>query len=971
MYTSRDPQHVHRLQSHLHQLQKSNDALALARGLLDSPSLNCKYFGALTYTVAIHEGKVVDRPALYADLLRRVHTLAAEFVVRKLMANVAVLFLQQPGLPDPVVGLAAAMAQLPGLALPQSLPALAPAQLAKLLLLFAILAEEAARSATHDAHTRVRDHIYPQLLVAYEYMAVAKRQAGLSPDLEAQALATLEAWMLYVPNVGGDARYGDLAPLFDYVFLHFPENFDFDADLDACRRSFAVFNDVLELNPSLVPHDQKQHIYALLFGAWGKAFVALLQDPESRHNYHDEAAAYVELVLTVLLLNSLRLSKSILDESTQNILQMATDLSALSGVPFVDDFVSDRMLVFWAELASVYEDLSDVFDVLFEAHDDPQFQNAFEHERTRLFNHIATIYWRKIHFPPAHVYGEIRTEFALFRVSVLDFFLGVYSLLKAPFYRMMASALIDASQDLGIPEKASDVEATMFLIYKINDDSVYFESQAASLVPHAAEIFALGLLGKFLGSAANERLLSTLVLFLSSNEFFFKSREGSVYLEQVFHVLLPLALSGNSSLSLLASKVTAKLCEECSTHLGGLLPDLEAVVVRMLRDAAVDSLIRLRMFNAYSAIAKSTTNVETHSRTIAEMLRAIQECAQASSGGSEAYEEYVVSLLSCIVNIARGSTLLDDEIDSLSTEEQNGYQQFWARDPQGVKLSVLDTINKFSIEHPALSQKTIVVEKCCMILRAGMGEKLGGPFDVGTQMILQYVASLMAVTKNANSVPYIYGLAECCVSANFREMSPSMIEFLVELVFTSRIDFLGSDPDMVKAAVDLFTKILECKPSLLIFLPVFGASILPFASDALGATELYIIKSVLKFWGCFFNLKKGSADDQAEVQRLFLICGNYVTSKLMDSFISAPRSSLDHYFSIFRGVVAKFPLQFKAWLVDALTNLQGSKPKLEAKNLEMFVHKLMVTRGRRTANDVLKLFWLEVNGQIEYSTQRI
>ncbi|KAM9920831.1 hypothetical protein OXX59_006953 [Metschnikowia pulcherrima] len=385
------------------------------------------------------------------------------------------------------------------------------------------------------------------------------------------------------------------------------------------------------------------------------------------------------------------------------------------------------------------------------------------------------------------------------------------------------------------------------------------------------------------------------------------------------------------------------------------------------------------MFNAFSVIARSIRDVQEHGKILSGMVSAIANAASLairssdlSENLSEKQEDYLSSLLSCLVNIAKGSSLSDDEIDEMSEQDQIAYREFWSKDPFGVKHIVLSIVQEFSFSDSKLAQNTIFVEKCALILKAGLGERLGGGFDVGNDAIIQFLMSLMEVTSNPNAVPLIFGLAECLVSTEYQNLDPTLVQQLVQSLFTNKLSFLKTDPDMIKSAIDLFSKLLECKPSLILHTDIFSTTILQFAVEGLAANESFVVKSISRFWASILSLRRGTSDDHAEYQRIFTEMNviPIVTSRLVSSFVGAARSNLEYYYMIFRGMIGKFPVQFKNSLLNTL-NDETLVRKIGIKELDLFVHKLMVTRGRRTANDVLKSFWLAANGFVEYNTQKI
>lgn len=969
--------------------------MLLASNLLQLPSKNCKYFGALTFTVVIQNSSLdADKAQEMANIIySHLSGLISDpsqtgpnlFIIRKLMSNISLLYLKEH-LQNPLWQFVR-MFRSEDQSFADAVAQLSPAQLDLLLIFLTVLNGDILKQDDYRSlvHASIHEDLYPLIVVLFEYLAYLYNGNQLLSDLDLRSLEALNAWMSYIPNVGGDARYeaGDIAVFVDYIFYHLQQPLN-PRDSDAfarTRQCLLTLNELLEINPTLFSVERKAALYAMLLeeNNWGETFLNTIVTPDYMDEYQEEINSFVDLVLTVLQLNSIRLSKSLLAPSAQGALSIALRLTAVNGTPFVDEFISERLLVFWEEFANVFQDSAETFVILFESNDDPEFERAFEEAKRKLFDEVAQIYWKKLHIPDIATYNSIRTEFVSYRTSVADFFLVAYSLLKTEFYEMMCESLLQSLQQGG-EGSVEDAEATLFLLYKINDDTVYFESQAKALMPASAKIFQHNLIqmvkGLPLDDPTNQLFFSTFVLFLSSNEFFFKTPEGSRYLGEVFETIFPMIMANTSKLSLLASKTATRICEECSDFLVDFLPDLKLIVIEMLKNSSIDSLIRLRMFHAYSSVARSVGNVQDRSSLTKELVSAISDAGSsmmeaAGSSLTDIQEEYFISLLSCLVNMAKGISLDDETVENMLEDERKLNKLFWEKDPDQIKPHVMAIIEKFSLDYQPLSQKPMVVEKCTMVLKSGLGEKIGGPFDFGPYVISNYVARLMAATANPNDVPFIFGLIESMVSANYVDLETDSIQLLIESVFTRRLEFLKTDPDMIKSAINMFTKIIECKPSLIIHSSIFSSTIVRFAVDGLRANELFIVKSIVKFWTSMLNMKRGTREDQEVANRLFLELGlgAAVTQNLFAAFLKAPRLNVDYYFSIFRALIVKHPVAFKSWLIETLAALSDSLTKVKEKEVELFVHKLLVTRGRHTANEVLKQFWLTVNQFVEYNRE--
>lgn len=939
---------------------------------------------------------------MLSTIYDHIHRLASDtsllqanlFIMRKLMSNLTSIYVKKHGeIPNPVLDFLHALSggsASDTASLAAVFRQLHPVSIALLLVFLSVLIEDVLKlnGVRVPLHTAIQNEIFPHMVVIYEYLGYLKHRAELPQSLDLQSLETLNTWMSYIPNITGDSRYeaAQISGFIEFMFAHLQGVVDTD-DQDALSRSkqsIAIFTEILDVNPLLLDIQTKLRLYSCLFeeDKWGAQFMSKIIFANKHEEYPEETNAFVDLVLTVLQLNAIRLSKSILDPTTQNILSIAYRLSSVPGVPLDDEFISERMLVFWEELASIYEDSSDLMVEVFATKDDPEYERLFEGEKKRIFDQIAQVYWRKLHVPEVLVLNSIRTEFNSYRSSVADFFLVAYSLLKSEFYNLMTSFLIEtikmAETDYSL---LADAEATLYLLFKINEDTTYYESQAKSLAPYSDAIFQSGIIAAFknlpLDNPVSLLFHATFIQYLASNEFFFKTAEGSVYLGQVFDLLFPILMADFSNLSLLASKTATKLCEECSESLVQFLPNLEVIVVEMLKNTSIDSLIRLRMFSAYSSIARRVTDVEEHGKIVHGMISTIAEAGElmmylGRPSITEVEEEYLISVLSCLVNVGKGSALSDEEIEDLSVEKELIYKEYWQKDPLKTKQLILLIVQKYSLEYHLLAQKTIIIENCAMIFRVGLGEKLGGPFDFGFDAIARYSISVMDAISNVNGVPYVFGLIECVVSVNYRELNPKSLEELIHRIFTEKLQFFKTDPDMIKSAINLFAKAIEVKPSLIIHSSIFTSTIAAFAVEGLSANESFLIKSILKFWCNLINLKRGTKEDQDKIA--FLFCnqnlGKVVTVNLVVSFFKAPRSNLENYYSVFRGLVGRYPVQFKSWLQEALSEVPDHfRSKMNEKEVELFVHKLMITRGRRTANDVLKGIWLSVNGLVEYNTQ--
>lgn len=912
------------------------------------------------------------------------------FILRKLFSNLHLLYSKYPHTYRyPILRFAQTIS---GLTEPidNILTLMTISQLDLLLVFSSTFVEDIFRTSINisDMHRLVYEELFPVFVTIFKNLSISKANGTLPYDLELQSLKTLASWMSYISNVNGEVRYESqlVSSLSNYAFGYFITQLQEDDEEYFSRilLSLQIFGDIFETNPGLLAMDEKQAIVKMLFGLnnWGAHFLRQIVLTDKRLEHEEEVNAYVDLVLNVLQFNMIKITKSILDDSTHNIIETVLLLSDLNGACFEDDSVSERMLEFWEELTNVYIDSADIFEALFEQTSAPQFRKTFEHRRLQIVQQACQIYWKKCHIPLYEVYSSAKAEFDSYRRAISDFYIVAYSFLKTDLYRMLCDSLILHLQDKSQEAIQSliDVEATLYLLFNINDDAVYFESQANVLIPFSARVMQSDLMGRLhelkINEPSNRLPISTFVQYLSSNVFYFQTDQGSTHLGDVLDFIFQIIVSNDYSLSLLASKTATRLCEKCSRYLIQFLPNLELIIFEMLKNISTDGLIRLRMFHAFSVVARTIDNEDQFCKILLSLVNELRRTSEfvlqevdQSGSLSDVQEEYLVSLLSCLVGVAKGSSLPDELRDAMSEDSMELYRLYWRQDLAGVKPIVLSILRLFLIDNKVTMQNSIIVEKSVSIIKAGFGEELGGPFDFGQDTVLELVETIMNNLRNANAVPFVLSLIECFVNVNFRVLSTNQVDRLVEGVFTRNLDFLKSDPDLLKGTIDVFTKFVECKPALIIYSTFFKSVVLPCAAEGLQASELFIIKSISKFWTNLLNLKKGMEEDKNLVLSLLTQYnwGRALSGTLLMSFLRAPRSNLEPFYSLFRALIAKDPINFKLWLIE-IVRVEPIPKVPNVKDRETFVNQLMLTRGRRTANDVLKAFWLKSNGLVEYNS---
>lgn len=969
----------------------------MAAQLLQLPSLNCKFFGALTYAVVIHklvpnsppehiQQIIVDLQGALSALHFSKDAQRYQLITQKLLSNLALVFVKFHSLFDEPTQLLYPIFADQGHEKQQH-------QIALALRFLSILVEDISKNEIIDTkvHVVVHEHIYPHLLRTIAFLQQLSLAKNLLPQLETSSLDCLNSWVTYmsIAETASEVRYNETNDLTEYLFQHLkPLAAQSPNEMELASKALLVFAEIIEVNPRMLNFEAKNRLSGNLLkeGSLGYDLMLLIISGDGKDDFEDAINNFMNALVAYLQMDILKLSKSILTNETMHIIKVVASLTNAAGYPIHNETVSDLLLSFWSELANTYIDDVDTFEAMFEK--DPDQKRSFEEEKIRIFNEVCGIYWKKIHLPPLHILTSVRSEFLYYRSNVADFFLVTYSLISLPFYNSLTSNLVESLANIKTePGLIVNIESILYLLYKITDDSTFYESQASALLPFVEKVLHAGLvpvMSDYPNYGDMEVYFqSTLIHYLSSIQFFLKIPENKTFLTLIFDFLFAVLInsSSSSSVSLITSKTILKVCQECRSNLVEFLPTIEQILVTILENHEFDSLVRQRMFHSYTSIAQCIKDPVQSSEILSRMLTAIYNqslkvMTALPESVSEDQEDYLISLFSCVVEIGKGCQAPEEVEELYTDEEQQTINNHWSEDPQNVKGLITRIVEQFSLQYKPLAQNSSITEKSCLILKSGLGEEVNGPFCFALNDIFGYLVVKLKATSNPNSIPYIYSLVETIVIINFKDLDAALLEQLLLQIFTEKVSFLRTDPYMIKAAIDVFATILEKSPSLIIHSPsVFNDVIFDFAMSALRAHESFIIKSALRFWVSFVLLRKGNQEDHDRVSNFISseVYGKTLALNLLQSFIDTSRSNLELYYPIFRQLLGKYQLFFKRWLQQILIderNFSTKNEKIDTAYLNSFIEQLMVTRGQRSAQDVLKKFWLSINGLIEFSNQK-
>ncbi|KAG7663420.1 PDR6 [[Candida] subhashii] len=1012
LYSSHDSHRIASIQERLQGYQKSSQGYQLGIELLNNPDKNVKYFGALTLTVYLNTHVIPNDQINIAfnEILRQTFLLcdpkeinANLFVIRKLLSNLSLIYINyfQTFVNDPICSLLSAMLQRPEISASQ-IPIIInelqdETQFELLLTFLATLAEEISRQTEYlpDLHSLIHQTIFQHLKVLYEKFS---QTSGILPEkLQLLSLDCLNSWVVYisVAENHSDQRYGDDMEIFmTYLLNQFNlgnQTTIFEDKMEIYNKSFTVLTEILDNIPRIVTKF-KPTILSILFEEtkFGASFInTILLNTEFAEMYSSEIQNFVNLLITYLSLNLVHLSRTVLTEPSGNIIRIIMTLTNFPGNPTEDEKISEQLLAFWEEFANTFiDDAEAIGDIIFNEQTLAQYNST----RDAIFHEVSQIYFKKMRLFP-----NATKEFSHYRSQVAELFILFYSMLGLSLYSslcdLIRNNLIQIRNNGHSEEVVNDLETGLYLVYKITDDLTFYDDEFAigSLVPLINGIFNEDLIGRIeaMPDYANKHISVTLLNLLSCLHFFFKSDIGCHYLPTTFNFLFSVIL-GNAkpTLSLIASKTVLKVCQDSEDKLVAFLPNLEMILIEMLKNPLMDGLIRERMTNSYISISQSIKDPVDLGNRIYKILIVISEQYNTLSDQPESFvnstaspeptkeiiEDYAISLLSCINEIGKATELPEDIEDCLTPEQLTQTNLYWTEDPLNIKSMILESLNQFSLNIESLAKNTLMTEKCCNILKSGLSEPINGPFKFELEVIFSY---LIVKIKNCNiqSIPPIYKLVETIVITNRKQLTPETLGCLLQGLFGDIYTILETDIDLIKASIELFSTIIERSPNLILKSSLFQDKILTYALFSLKNHETFTIKAVVKFWVNLITLKRGNADDHYLVRELItkkvlmtseFPMGYDLSAMLMAQFIDAPRSALEHYYPLFRNLIGKYPMEYKAWLLYFLSNNQVGKVASTQNEINQFVNKLMITRGQRQANEVLKNYWLQVNKLTEY-----
>lgn len=918
LYTLRDPDQLAVVQRQLQDLQKGPDGWIMARDLLHSDNLQCKFFGALTYTVRLnlddsHLAEACWEMVQAMVLLVRGPTQAG-FVVRKLMLNLVLVFLKEGGRwQDPLRCVAWALSaesisqqELEQHMLQNDLAELDPQlpHTPTLLTLAQILVEDTCKYPRHSPaalHTTIHTHVRPQ--VQAMLVGVWRRRAQLPTDT---VLASLECARLWVQYSAVAQSESTLRPLLETTFqplLHVITS----SEGEIVPAALQVLLEVVEHLP-WVARAEAAAIRSVMFD-WGMQYLARADA--------DDANEYVQLVVAFVELDIHGLATSLA------VTPMLQPLLSMTAAPAFSPVLVDL----WALLAdALIDDTEALHERLARS---PERIAAMDQAALALCGRLVQVYLPQIHFQP----GD---EFGLFRRDVADLVEMIHQLVRFPVYRHLTEQ-VDRAVALG---SARDAEAALFLLQHILDSfsDTHLSDESQGAVAHLIQ----GGLFEFVSAQGVSYLTATTLRWVSSVSVVLKLPAGDALLAPVLGFLFSaVALPSH----LLALKTLASVADDTRVKLARYLPQFQELVNRVM-DPTTHLLVRERIVHSWALVVQAIKDPAAQGPAVAAGVEALATAASTAPS-----PEYLLLVLKCLLETGRGMRVPEEAEDWFTPQELDATTAYWNEDPLGFHSTVWALVNQFcSVAWPE-ELATEAVETACAVPKTGLGESVPGAFAVAPKEVLLFLQG-QADRPVAQLAP-LFSLLATTVSTHHRELDMADVAATTACLFTPRVT---SDPDTADAALMVFTTMAECRPALVLACDI--SSIVAFAMAALHLPERFLLRRATQWWVKFVAAKRALRQDRDQIDSIMATVGAEMMVTTIAAFLNTTRLNLDLYIDVVRQVMVRYPLLLKQWIEAAL---EGRAP-----NASAVLAKLMLTRGQRKLVEVMKDLWLEVNGLIKY-----
>lgn len=835
----------------------------------------------------------------------------------------------------------------------------------------------------------VHEHLYVTT------MALINANLAMALGTDDVLYHCITAWINYISMARNVSPHGrmNLSEMFhNLIKLMCQSNEDTDG-FGRGEKILSIFANVFSSDPTLMDYELREQIEAIFVGVSrsGTVDVSAHQWMLQYMNHLvtnemiDELKELAVCVVDFLQINTLDLCNKLFTnvqageinhENSQQYVKVLLQMTNFPLTPIMEEFFSVRMVDFWLDLADAYTNLAS-----------ESVAAGAPELATGIFQQVLTIYLPKISLQNKQRVLENDSdetsshEFDDFRSAVSDLMESIWSILGNDKLTNVLILNIGSSSD---NVELFGIEAMSLVLNTLLVDMTLSESPWICDVLESCEFFIQNIVSLFKAgyernnNNAAEREIrldfvrtSSTLLGLLAGYLKQSPQRLNTSIDELFKGLEHCTVSQGGStdfsdkVETLIIKSISLLCDTCRSELGTYLLQLLNVLRTLLApEADISNFTRETLVRSLGFILESQVEdgPEQQGQYILQVVNILhhfmQQGLNTPTPQAQKQRNYCLCLLTCISELGSALLPVEDLENPEFLQKLGQFQEFWKRDPLEIRTKILGLIVDF-LDNPAFRGDSGFVEVSCLILGKGLKLADDEPFFLRFSMseILNFILNQMPKGNISSSLPYYSYLLESLISQHRDHIAPQEFDYLFENIFLKYYrDVVVDDPDLLQTTINFVNSVLDCKPSLAIQSSHWQSFILPEFTGLLSAREKFTIVAITKFWTKVLNNKKYSQADLAATQAEVNNIGQQLVTQTMLGLYHTQRSDLNSYTDLLRAFTAKFPMQTKAWLSNAL-------PQICANNAahERFISKLLVTRGNRAAGNVILEWWLECN----------
>ncbi|SCV00565.1 LANO_0F07514g1_1 [Lachancea nothofagi CBS 11611] len=652
-----------------------------------------------------------------------------------------------------------------------------------------------------------------------------------------------------------------------------------------------------------------------------------------------------------------------LDQYIKVLLQMTN----FTLVPVLEEFFSVRMADFWLDLCDAYNNL---------------VRETFKPETpelaANLFGQVVQIYLPKIQLinkqkiVQAGEDDSLLHEFDDFRGAILDLIESMWAVLGND---KLTNVLIASIGHL-TPSSGDDlfqIEAMCFCLNKLLVDMNLSESpgmcktlsESNSFLTNVLLMIQTGCQQKGASNGKDAQILScdlvkTSTSLLATVADYVKKDERALAncMDVLFNSLESCSNADDidTKIELLLTKCTTSICETSRLELASYLPTFIKIQSSMVqRSSKVSDFTKQKFTRCLGYIIQNYTQngPEAQAQYLAEVINTIK----AGIMNAPDDRQQILCLLTCFSELGSALVPPEDSDNQSYLSQLPQFQEYWRADPPRLRELTLNLIESVLSRY---GHDAEFIEVTCLIMgkKLTLSEEEPHFLAYSMQELMDFLLRRCASCEPSTGLPYIVYLLESVVNRYGATMTPQDFSFMLSTFFLGQHrDAVANDPDLTQIMITFVNSVLETRPGLAVHCDQWTSFILPEFLRFLASKERFTISAVTKFWTKVVNNKKFSRHDEVTVREQVCALGPQLTSQAMRALLHAQRSDLSYYSDFLRALIARYPLQSKQWLSQALPPLCDNN-----RAHQLLVEKLLVTRGSRAASNAVLEWWLNCNG---------